>query len=96
MFLEALPQGKELLLGAGLSSLPEFVADLLGGVPAVQVHLVPAHVEHVRVEEFEEVLVELAQGGVHMRVDRVELTARWFHTIILHKNFWVTTYPNLR
>ena len=52
--------------------------------------------EHVRVEELEEVLVELAQGCVHMRVDRVELTARWFHTIILHKNFWVTTYPNLR
>ena len=64
--------------------MPQLVHDLPGRVPAVQVDLVSPHVEHVRVKELKEVLVELSQGGVDMWIDRVELTTRRFHTIVLH------------
>ena len=83
MLLEAFPKGEELLFGSRLSSLPQDIPDLLGRVPAIQVHLVSPHVEHVGVEQLKEILVELSKGGVDMWVDRVELAARRFDTIIL-------------
>merc|ERR550525_1458588 len=83
LLLETFPKGEELLFGSRLSSLPQDIPDLLGRVPAIQVHLVSSHVEHVGVEQLKEILVELSKGGVDMRVDRVELAARRFDTIIL-------------
>ena len=85
LLLEAFPKSKEFLFRSCLPTLPQLVHDLLGRVPAVQVDLVSPHVEHVGVKELKEVLVELSQGGVDMRVDRVELTTWRFHTIVLHK-----------
>jgi hypothetical protein len=57
LYLEEVPDLHKLVLCAGLSVGYEIVPDLLAGVPAVEVHLVSAHVEHVHPgEQVEKVL----------------------------------------
>lgn len=84
--LEHLPDVKKVLLGARLPLLPEILLDLSGGVPAVHVHLVPAHVEHVRLEQLKEVLIKFVQHLVYILIDRIYLTAWRLNTVILTLN----------
>ncbi len=50
-YLEDVPDLHKLVLCAGLSVGDQIVPDFLAGVPAVEVHLVTAHVEHVHPRE---------------------------------------------
>ena len=83
LVLEVIPEQVEAGLGQIPAALEHPVADDLRGVPAVDVHLVAAHVEEVGLEVAQHVHEDALEDLVDLLAGRIELTAWRLHAVAL-------------